>query len=253
VTPAACAALAGRVAAFAEPEDAVAALQRRIHDSVLADARRVFEPNFTAIHVADLELLFQLYDGLFFDGGLRAALAGSRLTFRASTRMTSAGGKTTRRVYRNGEVSYEIAVAIGMLFDGFRGEDRATTVSGLVCSSRLEALQRIFEHEIAHLVEMLCWGKSNCGGARFQQIARRFFRHQAHTHNLVTRRERAAEAGIRVGSLVRFAFEGKRLRGRVNRITRRATVLVEDAAGQPFSDGKRYLAYYVPLGGLEPE
>jgi hypothetical protein len=47
-------------------------------------------------------------------------------------------------------------------------------------------------------------------------------------------------------------FEGKRLEGRVNRITTRATVLVEDAEGQPFSDGRRYKTYYVPLPLLTP-
>jgi hypothetical protein len=68
----------------------------------------------------------------------------------------------------------------------------------------------------------------------------------------VTRGERAANAGIRTGTHVGFLFEGKRLEGRVNRITTRATVLVEDAEGQPFSDGRRYKTYYVPLPLLTP-
>ena len=40
------------------------------------------------------------------------------------------------------------------------------------------------------------------------------------------------------------------MQGRVNRITRRATVLVPNPAGQKFSDGKRYSRYYVPLERL---
>jgi hypothetical protein len=90
----------------------------------------------------------------------------------------------------------------------------------------MEALQRIFEHEIVHLIEQLCWGNSDCAAMRFHDIAQRLFLHRAHTHNIITRRERAAESGIRVGSRVAFSFEGQRLAGRVNRITKRVTVLV---------------------------
>ena len=101
-------------------------------------------------------------------------------------------------------------------------------------------------------MEQLCWETSNCAAARFQDIAARHFLHRAHTHNLVTRRERAADSGIRLGSRVTFVFEGQRLTGRVNRITKRATVLVQDGEGQQYSNGLRYRAYYVPIGLLEP-
>ena len=47
-----------------------------------------------------------------------------------------------------------------------------------------------------------------------------------------------------------FEVDGRRLSGIVNRITKRATVLVEDAAGRKFNDGLRYLTYYVPLHAL---
>ena len=122
---------------------------------------------------------------------------------------------------------------------------------GLECESRLDALQRIFEHEMVHLVERLCWGDSDCAAPRFQGIAARLFLHRAHTHSLITRRERAAESGIRVGSRVSFTFEGRELTGRVNRVTQRVTVLVEDAAGEEYSDGLRYTRYYVPIARLK--
>ena len=35
--------------------------------------------------------------------------------------------------------------------------------------------------------------------------------------------------------------------GRVNRLTKRATVLVEDPEGERFSDGRSYRRYYVPI------
>jgi hypothetical protein len=245
------AALLAAVESFDLAEEEIRRRQRQVHDDVLQQARHIFEPNFTSIHTADLELLFDCYDRCFFRNRLRPALDGP-IGFRASPRLTRAGGKTTRFHSRlTGERRYEIAVAIGTLFDGFRGSDREASVGGVVCGSRLEAMQRIFEHELVHLVEMLSWDWSNCAGERFQRMARRLFLHEAHTHSLVTRYERAAGRGIRPGAMVRFAMEGKRYTGRVNRITKRATVLVEDAAGRPFTDGKRYAVYYVPIGALE--
>ena len=56
---------------------------------------------------------------------------------------------------------------------------------------------------------------------------------------------------IRVGDAVIFHHDGHPLQGRVNRITRRATVLVPNGKGQKFSDGKRYVRYYVPLEKLK--
>ena len=166
--------------------------------------------------------------------------------------MTHAGRKTTQYRSYDGQVSYEIAIAVSMLFDGFGATDRRITVCGLECKDRLEALQRTFEHEIVHLAEQLCWGSSDCKAMRFQDIAARLFQHRAHTHDLITRQERAAQSGIRLGSLVSFTFEGSLLVGRVNRITKRATVLVEDPGGRKYSDGLQYKTYYVPITWLKP-
>ncbi len=224
----------------------------QIRRDLLSSSRYIRQPNFTAIHPHDLEFLFANYDERFFAGLYRRALDGTSLGFRLSPRMTRSGGATTRYRARTGQVSYEIAIAISMLFDAFRDADRRITVCGLECQDRLAALQRIFEHELVHLAEYLCWDHSDCTAERFQGIAGRLFLHRAHTHALVTRQERAAAAGIRVGSRVSFIFEGKRLIGRVNRITKRATVLVEDPTGVKYSDGLCYNTYYVPISWLEP-
>ncbi|PYU19255.1 MAG: SprT-like family protein [Acidobacteria bacterium] len=245
-------ALAEAIVAFRLPDELIRKHIHEIHQGVLAHSRYIREANFTSIHRGDLEFLFGAYDERFFTGLCLRALEGRRIRFRLATRMTNAGGKTTRFLSRTGDVSYEIAIACNLLFDGFGDRDRSIRVCGLDCNDRLEALQRIFEHELVHLVEQLCWETSNCAAARFQDIAARHFLHRAHTHNLVTRRERAADSGIRLGSRVTFVFEGQRLTGRVNRITKRATVLVQDGEGQQYSNGLRYRAYYVPIGLLEP-
>lgn len=244
--------LANAIASFSHPENEIRERLQTIHGDVIVQSRLVRGADFRSIHTSDLEFLFEAYDRRFFAGEMRKTIGQRALAFHLSRRMTRAGGRTARITHRSGEVKYEIAIAISMLFDGFGENDRSVTVCGLPCESRLQALQRIFEHELVHLAEQLIWNNSNCSARRFQQIASKMFLHQAHTHNLITRAERAAESGIRVGALVSFLFEGRRLVGRVNRITKRATVLVEDAAGMRYSDGRRYKRYYVPIHWLEP-
>ena len=224
---------------------------RDIGGRLLEASRFATEPDFTRLHAEDVEFLFRAYDARFLDGKCGTLLGPDGVGFRLSTRMSRAGGKTTRYRRPDGTTRFEIAVAASVLFDGFRAGDPEVTVGGLPCRHRLEALQRLFEHELVHLAEWLCWDESRCSRKRFQGIAQRLFAHRAHTHQLVTRRARAAKLGIGVGAQVRFSYRGERLEGRVNRITKRATVLVENPKGELWSDGRRYLRFYVPLGELQ--
>jgi hypothetical protein len=124
-------------------------------------------------------------------------------------------------------------------------------VSGHRCRNRLQALQRVMEHELIHLVELLVWDRTSCAQARFRSISRRFFGHTENKHQLITPREKAiAQFGIKPGMAVRFRVDGKAHQGFVNRITKRATVLVEDRRGEPYSDGRRYAKFYVPVQDL---
>ena len=246
-------ALTAAILSFRAPEDSIRQRQQHFRRETLTNSAYIREPNYRAIHARDLEFLFRAYDAQFLGGLMAQALEGRRLTFRPAPRLIKAGGKTFRIQSRAGEVRFEIAIASALLFDCFReASDRQITVCGLACTSRLEALQRIFEHELVHLAEQLCWDQSNCSAARFQDIAGRLFLHRSHTHDLITRRERAAASGIRPGTRVAFTFEGIELTGRVNRVTKRATVLVEHPDGLRYSDGGRYKAYYVPIGLLRP-
>ena len=63
------------------------------------------------------------------------------------------------------------------------------TVGGLECRDRLEALQRIFEHELLHLAEFLAWGRSSCRADNFHRLSRRIFAHEGAFHDLITPRE----------------------------------------------------------------
>jgi hypothetical protein len=229
-----------------------------IYNGLLGESRWIREPNFTSIHSRDLEFLYREYDRLFFDGLLSAAADrhGTPLSFRVSKRMTRVGGTTTKFRRRSGpgpRSSYEIAVSSTLLFSTFYDIDRPITVTGVLCRNRLECLQRIFEHELIHLTEMVVWDDSSCSRQRFQSLAFQFFTHTEATHQLITPGERAqTKFGIRPGDRVRFRVDGARYEGFVNRITKRATVLVEDENSPLYSDGKRYARFYVPLGMLEP-
>jgi hypothetical protein len=242
------------------PPEQIAAKIAAVREAIIRESENLKRPNFDCVSTQDLARLFWLYDRTFFKGLLAEAAkksTGRPLAFRLSSTMTRASGKTFlyRRRLPDGKVrvNYEIAVAGRMLFMTFKDIDRPVKVCGLACKDRLEALQRIMEHEVIHLAEMVTLGKSRCSSHRFKELAANMFGHAGTKHDLVTPREHAAvQHGIRVGSAVSFELEGRRLTGRVNRINHRATVLVEDASGMPYSDGKRYQKFYVPLKGLNP-
>lgn len=237
----------------------IAAHRAGIRTALLQSSSCIRQGDFERIGVEDIASLVTMYDREFFGGWLAQAIrerTEAPLEFRLSTTMTRAGGKTSRyrRRTRWGGVGtrYEIAVASRMLLMTFRDVKRDVVVCGLACADRLDALQRILEHEILHLAEMLVWDESSCSGPRFKKLSRDVFGHTDKSHCLVTACEHAAVAhGIRVGGEVEFDLDGRRRVGRVNRVHRRATVLVEDARGLPYSDGKNYLKFYVPLDMLK--
>lgn len=229
--------------------------QQQIFESTLSLSRCMDQPNFTRVGRDDLQRMILLYDQLFFDSKLLARARREGISFGWSSRMTRNAGKTVTH-YPNGRQGgrkFEIVLSSTLLFQTFEDVRRPVEVTGLICKNRLEAMQRVVEHELVHLGEMLVWDTSSCSLRRFHGIANRFFGHKRHQHDLITQTERAASKfRLKTGSRVRFKFEGQVLTGIVNRITRRATVLVEDPRGTQFTDGKRYRRYYVPLESLIP-
>jgi uncharacterized protein (DUF433 family) len=235
---------------------------RAIHAATLRESRSIRAANFAGLSVEDVERLFRLYDSSFFGGLFQQLLSRegeAPLTFRVSKTMTSAGGKTTRVLKRGRSkgdpeavLSYELAVSAPLLFQTFQADGRPIIVAGVECVDRLEALQRIVEHEMLHLLELLVWRHSSCARERFRRLAHNLFAHNASDHQLVTQREIAhREFGIKVGDRVAFEYQGARHLGTVNRVTKRVTVLVENPRGARHSDGKRYLKFYVPLPLLQ--
>jgi hypothetical protein len=228
-----------------------------VQEGVLEASAQLAGPDFGGFQVSDLQTMFDLYDRKMLNGVLRETLQGRPLRFSLSGRLTRSGGRTTWKITRNrrsGNTTeeFEIAVSSHLLSQSFQNGYRPIRVTGLDCHNRLQAMQRIMEHEIVHLAERLAWQTSSCRRSRFQSIAGRLFGHREHTHDLVTTAEVALEQlGIRRGSRVAFDIDGSRRVGIVNRLTRRATVLVPDASGMLYSDGCRYQKYYVPLSLLQ--
>lgn len=249
---------AARLVALRLTADDAAARARAIYERLTSDSPRVKAGNFTQIAPADLALMYELYDEGFFGGDLSRLVkaSGAPLRFELSARLTRSAGLTKRygtRVKPGAPPApatrFEIVLSTALLFQTFRDVERTVRVNGLVCADRLEAAQRVFEHELLHLVEMLVWAESDCDGERFKGLAFDVFAHTQTKHDLVTQNERArAKFDLRVGDRVEFTFDGRPYVGVVGRITRRATVLVEDdSRGTPHADGRKYLKFYIPL------
>jgi hypothetical protein len=232
----------------------IRARQQAIFDTTLRLSRCMESPNFTRVGADDLQRMALLYDEMFFESRLVSGARREGISFGWSARMTKNAGKTVTHYpagHRGKQRKFEIILSSTLLFQTFDDVNRPVEVTGLRCKNRLEAMQRVVEHELVHLAEMLVWDTSSCSRRRFHSVANRFFGHLEHKHDLITQAERAARKfQLKPGSQVSFRFEGKVLTGTVNRITRRVTVLVVDPKGERFNDGKRYRRYYVPLESL---
>ncbi|MEA3558399.1 MAG: hypothetical protein U9R75_04010 [Candidatus Thermoplasmatota archaeon] len=223
---------------------------RLIHDRMLDRSEYLDAGNFTKINISDLKMMFELYDELFFKDFFKRNFP-DQVYFNLSTKMTRSGGKT--EVFGDPKF-YVIKLSSQLLFQSFDDEDREIVVNGIICHDRLEAAMRIFEHELIHLLEFTVLGNSSCSRPMFISLCIRIFGHTDVKHQLVTGYEIANNRyGLNVGEQVSFEFEGEIHQGIISRITKRATVMVENPEGQ-FRDlsGKSYSKYYIPLDHLKP-
>ena len=231
------------------PADLIRERQQHIAQRILIESKLLRQENFQVLCIEDLKLLYQLYDEIFCQSAISSEICRtkSELTLRLGNRLTSAGAKTTIfRRYRR--TRYDIAFSTMLLAQSFTTPGQAHWVAGLLCDSRLQALQRLMEHELIHVIELLAFGKSSCGARRFKQLATNLFRHACSHHRLISPGDRLrTELGLRVGDHVSFHYGGQRFSGRINRITKRATILVPDARGHRYTDGGRYRKFLVPV------
>ena len=223
-----------------------------IQKSFLNVAKSAESFNFSKIELNDFRKLFTLYDICFFDRYFTNYHKGY-IKFYLSTRMVAAAGKTHYWSSGNQKM-FEIGIAISMLYNNFRGQLGATEVSGILCRNRLEAMMRVLEHEIVHVIEFDIFGWSDCKADRFFSIASGIFGHKTVTHSLMTNQGIAALVNkVKIGSQVKFQYEGRQLLGIVGRITKRATVYVQNPNGTFYDRrGFAYAKYLVPVSWLTP-
>lgn len=196
-----------------------------------------------------LTQMFGFYDDDLFQGYLSKALLPASISFGFSGRLRSSGGRTIKRMTR-GQTAFHIEVASNLVRNSF-DHQAEVQLSGHLCPTPLHAVARIMEHEIVHLIELLLFDDSSCKKKRFKSIAAQCFGHTEFTHGLTLARDIARDQGVVPGMAVSFEFEGETMRGVINRVNKRATVLVQSKQGQRYSDGKHYQKYYVPIAALK--
>ena len=116
------------------------------------------QPNFTELSKSHLAKAFALIDAELLGGNLAPLLRAEqrRLSFRVAPRMTSRAGHllTEHATPRK----HELAISSTLLFQTFRNaRERRVVVNGCSCADRTQALLRVVEHEIIHLL-FLCDG-----------------------------------------------------------------------------------------------
>ncbi len=233
----------------------ILAKRETVRRALLQRSSQITDGRISIIDQSDLALLFELYDQVFFHRYFRDHFRG-KISFSLSSRMTKSAGKLLYRkdlpVLSPGEERFELRISVHLLFN-YGNLERDKVVNGIKTKDSLEALQLVFEHELIHLIELHRFKKSSCSQERFQALAFNIFGHTGSTHQLPAIAEIGRERyGLAVGDWVSFQFEGERLSGVINRITKRATVMVPHKNGD-FQDqkGKRYRKYYVALSLLE--
>jgi predicted SprT family Zn-dependent metalloprotease len=225
--------------------------RQSIKEKLIYMSSNIDGDNFKQINDSDLNILFELYNDEFFHNVIDTTITQMNLKF--SRRLKKSGGIT--KTYKNQvqKTKFEININIEMVFRyNYNGEERSAC--GIVINSSLDALLLIFEHELCHVLEYLCFNSSNCKKERFKLIANNLFGHRGSTHNLLTVSEKLnKEFGLKAGDIVEFKYNGHKFTGQIQRITKRATVFVEDSIGMYISKttGKRYKKYLIPLELLQ--
>ncbi len=188
------------------------------------------------------QLLF-LYDLHFFDKYL---LKNTVISLDVSRRMTRAAGLTRHHKHTN---EFDLVFSVPLLLHTFNeNKGKAFEVNGLACNNPMQALMRVMEHELVHILEFVLKGNSSCSKSDFRVIAYRLFAHTQTRHAISNDIVEIKKSDFKIGQKVNFEFEGKSYTGIINRITKRATVLIESSKGGfLMENGKRYLKYYVPL------
>jgi hypothetical protein len=229
--------------------------RQEISRLLIQKSKNIKNATITAISIADLELLFKLYDEIFLESWFMQNYKG-KLKFSVSRQMTKSAGLTRcpKNIdsIRPEELVIEVKLGIDFFFH-YGLVEGSRMVGGIDTESSLEALQLVFEHELCHVIEFIHFGRSSCKKERFKTMAGNLFGHTESYHKLPTPKQIASnKLGINIGDTVAFTFEGKDYKGILYNINKRAIVMVRDKNGRLIDkQNRRYTKYYVPLSLIE--
>ena len=182
----------------------------------------------------DLEFLFRLYDNVYFSGNLGKNL---NLSFKFSNKLTRSAGNVK---YSKRKSEAKIAFSYPLIFKSYLKKPEGYTVNGAFCKNPVEALMRVLEHELTHLVEFVLYGVSNCNDPQFLKMAYELFGHTKNKHLLGLEIKNGVEVNkFKKGDRVSFPYYGKIFKGNIISINKNTTI---EVAGLYYT--KRY---YVPL------
>ncbi|WP_338765165.1 SprT-like domain-containing protein [Bernardetia sp. ABR2-2B] len=223
----------------------------KIRQQVFVHSKQIKTDDFKVVSNEDVKLVFSMYDTYFFDNYFNENKVIDRMAFDWSKKMTSAGGKLMYyKVTKQNPIQFRMRISAYLIFNSFKSNATQTlNIAGFEVSNRLEAMMHVIEHEIIHLIEFLAFNDSSCKKDNFKKLANSIFGHTAFTHQLLTgRMEALKEYDLRVGDWVSFSFDGRKHKGIIHRITKRATVMALDKNGE-YKDnkGNRFKKYYILL------
>lgn len=155
--------------------------------------------NFASLNGKNIEMIFDLYDEVFFQGQIREKLQeeGAIIDFFARSRKSGVAGLCGRK-YIDGAPYYYFDIAPNVLNDILKYNPNGMPLAaGVGCGDRLACLQIIIEHEIIHLLSMLweyaIFRKDDAEydiygphGLLFQCMIREYFGHTRYNHIALT-------------------------------------------------------------------
>jgi len=182
----------------------------------------------------DLEYLFSLYDDHYFSGYLGK---DQKIYLKYSNKLTRSAGSVK---YSKRKSEAKISVSLPLIFGTYFCNPKSFLVNGITCKNPTEALMRVLEHEITHLVEFIMYGISNCNKPQFLKIAYDLFGHTKNKHELgqITNHDKL-DIRFKKGDMVTFPFQGKNITGKIINIRKNITVEVSN----PYQTKK----FYVPI------
>lgn len=197
----------------------------------------------------NLSELKDLYDKYFFSNRIQKQLeqTNSTLNF-VFSQHTKTGGSCSKR-----GSDYVIKIPIVLFQNLFRNGEKNLLVNGISCTTKLECLQIVFEHELIHLFMFLYYDdhKSSYGQSRdtftshgelFRSITYMYFSHTDYKHSLFSGEasDKIKKEDITLGARIKYQSKGNEYYGKVSKINPKRAKIVHD-------DGKIFNVPYTML------